>query len=136
MIVCMIANSALLVKAKANTELVVGGNDIVEIENTTCLQTDTVHIVENGTLVIRNATLKISEDFGVSIEDRGKILLENGNLTGRHIEMTDHANLTAINYSNITISELTGIGNCTVILSNYSILDTSGVIDFSDFIFM
>lgn len=98
---------------KASGDIVVSGDQVVIIEETTYIHTGNIMIKDNGTLVIRNSRLQVqyAGKENVTVIDHGRLILQNGIIEsaykggeipnpGLDMYLGNYANLTATQNSN------------------------------------
>jgi hypothetical protein len=90
-----------------NDELIIDKNRVVLFEETFIIQTKNILIKDNGTLIIKYASLQLSirgeKAYNITVENKGKLIIQSGTVSslnkGSRIFLKDSANLTIIDGS-------------------------------------
>ena len=92
-----------------NDELIIDKNRVVLFEETFIIQTKNILIKDNGTLIIKYASLQLyirgEKAYNITVENKGKLIIQSGTVSslnkGSRIFLKDFANLTIIDGSSI-----------------------------------
>lgn len=90
-----------------NDDLIIDKNQVIVFEESPIIQTRNILIKDNGTLIIKYATLQLSirgeKAYNITVEDNGKLILQSGTILslnkGSKIFLKNFANLTMVDGS-------------------------------------